>query len=106
LGFFDDLVIWGADLQQFSVEQGRCGFEFRIDDLDYRPDIQRHLPDKRSNQCNIEVAVMYAVNGHANVGTIRAFITNGRTKSAEEWADEIADKIIFISQNVPQPLRD
>jgi hypothetical protein len=46
------------------------------------------------------------VNGHAAVGNLKVFVTNGRTKTADEWASEIMEKLMHVAENAPAPLRD
>ncbi len=49
---------------------------------------------------------MFAAGAGASVGNIELRITNGRTKTAEEWADEVADKVIFIADTAAPAIRD
>jgi len=42
----------------------------------------------------------------SGVGAVQVHITNGRPKSAEEWAREITDKILHVGDSAPLPIRD
>lgn len=39
-------------------------------------------------------------------GDIGIHIVNGRTKTEDEWANEITDRIISVADSAPQPIRD
>lgn len=45
-----------------------------------------------------------AANG--SVGNVTVMIANGRTKTPEEWAEEITNKVLYISDNAPSPIRE
>jgi hypothetical protein len=49
---------------------------------------------------------MQGVNGNASAGFVQVLISNGKPKSADEWANEIVDKLLHVADTVPQPLRD
>lgn len=39
-------------------------------------------------------------------GDFGIHIVNGRTKTEDEWAEEITDKIISVADSAPAPIRD
>ncbi len=49
---------------------------------------------------------MQQVTGQSAIGHFRVHIANGRTKTEWEWAQEVADKVIFIADTAPPPIRD
>ena len=39
------------------------------------------------------------------VGNVTVLVTNGRTKTPEEWAEEISNKVLYIADTAPEPIR-
>lgn len=48
---------------------------------------------------------MIPVVGKGDVNLVRVHVANGRTKTADEWAKEITDKIISIAPTAPESLK-
>lgn len=40
------------------------------------------------------------------IPTPQIYITNGRTRSPEEWAHLFSHKVVHVSNDAPQPIRD
>jgi hypothetical protein len=49
---------------------------------------------------------MIGTSGSANVGSVSVMITNGGTKSPDQWAKEIADKVLYIADTAHPMIRD
>tara|TARA_R110000868_G_scaffold283421_1_gene543811 strand:+ start:475 stop:732 length:258 start_codon:yes stop_codon:yes gene_type:complete len=49
---------------------------------------------------------MLSASAGGHIGSVTVSVTNGRTKSPEEWAAEITNKILFIADTASPPIRD
>jgi len=49
---------------------------------------------------------MNGASAVARIGSVRAITTDGRGLTPEEWAEITLEKLISISDQVPEPVRD
>lgn len=49
---------------------------------------------------------MFSANAGSMASPLTVSIVNGRTKSPEEWATEITDKILSVADTAPMPIRE
>jgi hypothetical protein len=48
---------------------------------------------------------MDGASGSGQAGQVSVHIANGRTKTPDEWAKEITDKLLYVADTAAEPIR-